>query len=169
MSISSNSHKIYLFDSPFDEKSVLSICQQIDEANKNPEIKEIVLVINSGGGGDSCIALHDYIKISAKPIDTLVCGFCASAAVTVLQAGRKRYATKNSKILIHQGNGNIPKSSINNLQLELELFFKGYDLMSKISSDRIGISIDKWKEMTSFENLMTAKEALDLNFIDEII
>jgi ATP-dependent protease ClpP protease subunit len=163
-------HKIYLFDSPFDSESVLKICNQIDEANDNPHVTEIMLVINSGGGNYDCMALYDYIQASPKPIDTLACGHCGSAAVTVLQAGRKRFATKNSTILVHQGRGG--SSSEDGEQLSKSQSKKWetrYLIMRKITADRIGMSLEEYLEYISVEKVLTTDEAFEKKFIDEIV
>jgi len=172
MSLPKNYHKIYLFKEPFDKNDILSLCKELDEANTNPNVKEILLIINSAGGSGGrggTVALHDYIKLSTKPVDTLACGFCGSGAITILQAGRKRYSTSNTVFLIHQGSGGpeIKKlihldELVNNLKKELEP-------MRKIDADRIGIPLDEYMSATSFENIMTVDEALKFNLIDEIV
>jgi ATP-dependent protease ClpP protease subunit len=163
-----NHHKIYLFDSPMDSQTYIRICKEIDEAGDNKSIKEILIVINSGGGSNP-IALFDYIQISPTPVDTLVCGDCSSAAVTVLQSGRRRYATKNSTILIHSGTTGVPKGPTDQLDTMYRNTLKQYDLMRSAEASRVGLSLKDYKELLTHDNLMTAQEALEKNFIDQIV
>ena len=71
-----------------------------DDANK-----PITVYINSpGGSADSGFAIYDTLRFVKPPIRTIVAGLCASAAVVIYLAAPKerRFATPNSRFLLHQ-------------------------------------------------------------------
>lgn len=62
----------------------------------------ITLIINSQGGSiNHALWLTDTIRLTATPVIGFVIGECNSAAILVLQACRKRYATKHSQLMLH--------------------------------------------------------------------
>lgn len=67
--------------------------------------KPIYLHITSWGGDlIAGFLAHDYIKNSKIPIYTIADGYAVSSGSTMFMAGRRRFMTKNSYILIHQLN-----------------------------------------------------------------
>jgi ATP-dependent protease ClpP protease subunit len=81
---------------------------EFEEVKKNPLIKnvqpnEINLHICSGGGSlFAGFMAVDAILGSVIPINTIVHGYCASAASLMSVVGKKKYMTARSYILIHQ-------------------------------------------------------------------
>jgi ATP-dependent Clp protease protease subunit len=65
----------------------------------------IKLVITSGGGElDSTFLFYDTMKMIKSPVD-VVGRYCASAAVLLLAAGRKRYLFPHAKVMLHLPTG----------------------------------------------------------------
>ena len=67
----------------------------------------IKLVITSGGGElDSTFLFYDTMRMIQSPID-VVGRYCASAAVLLLAAGRKRYLFPHAKVMLHLPTGQM--------------------------------------------------------------
>lgn len=74
--------------------------------------KSIWLYLDSGGGDViSGLNVIDVIKSSETPVNTVCFSQCASMAFHIFIAGHKRYAFKNSILLIHDGEVSISNSS----------------------------------------------------------
>lgn len=85
-----------------DKELAEKVFTQICEANRDPEIKSIMLVLSTFGGGSySSLAIFDACRLSVKPVNTLVIGPCHSAGAFLLKVGQKRYLSQNSTIIIH--------------------------------------------------------------------
>jgi ATP-dependent Clp protease protease subunit len=69
----------------------------------NESNEPIWLYINSPGGSVySGLAIYDTIKMIDAPVYTCVMGLAASMAFILAISGDKRYALKNSKLMLHQ-------------------------------------------------------------------
>jgi ATP-dependent protease ClpP protease subunit len=159
---------IYLFDTPFNSTHITAIAQQFDRAVMDDQVEQIQLIISSGGGDRSCVALFELIRLCSKRVDTLAVGYCASAAVTLLQAGKIRRATKNSFLLIHGGEFGLSGKVID-MEEKIKNWYKRDTTMRKLNADRMGLKLKDYLALEASENLLTAQEALKLNLIDEII
>lgn len=160
--------RVFLF-SVINFEKVEQTISQINDFQNDPECDRILLIISSGGGDESCIALYDYIKLVKKPLDTLALGMCKSAAITVLQAGLKRYATPNTHFLIHLGTLGgqkiLAKEIISNRDK-----YKEYLNMRQIEADRIGLGLAKFLELIELDQHLNILGALEFgvnNLIDQ--
>jgi ATP-dependent Clp protease protease subunit len=73
--------------------------EDLEIENRNP-IK--IQIETNGGCATTCLNLIEVIKNSKTPIHTIVMGKAYSAGAFLLSCGHKRFAFKNSAILIHQ-------------------------------------------------------------------
>ena len=108
-----NNH-IY-FKTDVDENSINKLCTLIRKYISSTEsitshlyvesvvLKPLYIHITSYGGSlyQSLIA-YDYIKNSPIAIHTIIEGYAASGGTIISVAGKKRYITQNSVMLIHQ-------------------------------------------------------------------
>ena len=101
--------KLFLNDG-IDQSSVLSIVRNIMQFNaddKEIPVEErtpiILYLVSEGGEVDSGFELIDVIQSSKTPVYTVNLGYWYSMGFLIGIAGHKRFATKNSKILIHDG------------------------------------------------------------------
>jgi ATP-dependent Clp protease protease subunit len=75
--------------------------------SENPK-KEIAMYINSPGGHvHSGLAIYDTMQYIRSPVSTACIGMAASMGALLLAAGEKgmRFATPNSRIMVHQPSG----------------------------------------------------------------
>jgi ATP-dependent Clp protease protease subunit len=130
----------------------------------------INMVINSDGG---CVyemlAIVDYMKSLPVPVNTICRGKAFSAAAVILASGTgTRYASKHSTIMFHQSSAWLQgkqadvRASIHHVS--------EIDIMSNILlSDKSTLSPEEWEQIQKTDYWLTAKGALDIKVIDQII
>lgn len=160
----------YLFDE-VNFESVKKAIMDIDTANSDPKIESILLTIRSGGGSlMASFSLFEHIQNSIKPVNILVNSWCGSAALMILQSGKKRFATKMSRFLAH--------SSSHSIKREMPIEELGEYLKMNEVSHRIFINLTISKTKISYADFLQkftptrtfdAKEALKLGFLGQIL
>ena len=132
------------------------------------EPKPLYLHINSDGGEISeGMAAVDCIRNSKIPIYTIIEGRAASAATFMSIAGKKRYITENSVLLIHQlSSGMWGKMSELEDELENNKFFmeKIYSIYSKYTT----IPKKELKNIMKRDIWWDSEKALKYGFVDAI-
>lgn len=141
--------------------------------------KPVTLVINSGGGEVwAGMGIIDNIKSHPFPVTTKVNGVAASMACVIMQAGARRIATKNAILMHHVGSMGAPEDHYKNVKKLMAFNDKYNERVNQIMLDRINEKRVKagekprdmawWKEYDTFDRWMTAEEALEMGFIDEV-
>ena len=109
-------NKIYFYSEVNEESSIMLESKLINLNNDILKIKKkynydngpIKLHIQSMGGSlFHTLYLIDLIKNLNTPVHTYVDGFAASAATLLVVAGKRKFMTKNSLMLIHQLSGGL--------------------------------------------------------------
>jgi len=75
----------------------------LDSINHDP-IK--IIITSPGGDLDSTFLFYDTIRLLRSPVITLG-RYCASAAVLLLAAGKKRYLMPHAKVMLHLPSGQM--------------------------------------------------------------
>jgi ATP-dependent Clp protease protease subunit len=132
------------------------------------ELKELNIYINSAGGdvfaGQS---IYNIIKRQKCIKNVYIDGLAASIASVIAMSGDFVYMPDNAMMMIHQpwagmyGNSSEFRKMADNLD-------KISDTIIAVYVEKTGLPEDKVKELMDAETWMTAKDALDLGFIDEI-
>ncbi len=129
----------------------------------------IRLVITSPGGDlDSTFLFYDTIRLIKSPVLTLG-RYCASAAVLLLAAGKKRYLMPHAKVMLHLPSGqiagdardwDIQHKEMNKYKERMVDILK--DCGAKKSRDEILADVDRdfWLE---------PEEAIEYGLADEIM
>lgn len=120
-----------------------------------------------GGDVASAMAAVDCIRNSYIPIYTIIEGSAASAATFMAVAGKKRFITENSVLLIHQLSAGMwgKMSELEDEQKNNKFFMeKIYSIYEKYTTLRK----NKLKEILKHDLWWGAKEALDHGFVDAI-
>lgn len=139
--------------------------------------KEPITIYLSSPGGDcdagfAILDVMDELKRKGIVINTIACGSCSSMASVILANGTigHRYAFPSSRIMIHQAGivaegfaGKLKDVSI--LQKELQNWT---DSMNKVFKKQTGKTSDELRELTAFDNFMSASEAKKLGLIDKV-
>jgi ATP-dependent Clp protease protease subunit len=150
----------------------LNLKYRLDEA----EGQDIELVINSGGGSvTEGMAMADLISSYPNETTTTGIGLVASIATVVLLAGKKVQMTENSFMMIHRpwsysvGNSDELEATAELLdKMEEKLLDIYVNAVNKRKGEEMNLR-KKIKKMMAAETWMTAEEAKDFGFIDEIV
>lgn len=109
--------RIIVFSDDVDKNILKTVSLQIIRFNVEdkdiPEEKRrpIWIIIRSPGGNvTDGFNLTDIIKASKTPVYTVATSLCASMGFHIYVAGHKRYAFKNSILLLHEGELGVANS-----------------------------------------------------------
>lgn len=133
------------------------------------ERKPINLIINSEGGDMmQALTIIDIITASKTPVHTYVIGMAYSAAFLIALCGAKRFGTKNSTYLFHEGMAGFMGDA--HKLLQGVQFYKNTLLKKtkKIVLDNSKIDNDMYEEHVKDDWFFDANEAIKLGVIDEI-
>ncbi len=135
--------------------------------------KPILIVINSPGGSvDSGFAVWDQVKMITSPVYTLVSGLAASmgSVLSLVAAPGKRFATPNSRIMIHQPSlGGVVKGQATDLDIQAKEILKTWELLVNLYVDRTGQKREIIEKKLDRDSWMSAEEAKAFGLIDKIV
>ncbi|WP_255374286.1 ATP-dependent Clp protease proteolytic subunit [Tissierella sp. P1] len=135
--------------------------------------KDIHFYINSPGGsvtdGFAIMDTMNYIKCD---VSTISIGQSGSAASLLLASGKKgkRFALKNSEVLIHQPSisGGL-QGQATDIKIHSDWLEKTKETLNEIYSRLTGQPIQKIKEDMERDCYMTAEQAKEYGLIDKIL
>ncbi|MBQ2347667.1 MAG: ATP-dependent Clp protease proteolytic subunit [Clostridia bacterium] len=166
--------KLFLSDG-IDQSSVLSIVRNIMQFNADDkeipaeERTPIILyLVSEGGEVDSGFELIDVIQSSKTPVYTVNLGYWYSMGFLIGIAGHKRFATKNSKILIHDGSTCVYNSGAK-AQDQMRFQAKADERIKNYVLSRSKITSDDYDQQFRSEWYLFANEAKEKGFVDYII
>ena len=137
---------------------------------EDPE-KDIYLYINSPGGSVTAgMAIYDTMNYIKPDINTICVGMAASMGAVLLSAGTKgkRFALKNSEIMIHQPLGGA-QGQATDIAIHAEHILKIKEKLTKILAENSNQPYDVVKADTERDTFMSADEALEYGLIDKVI
>ncbi len=132
----------------------------------------ITFIINSPGGSvDAGYAVWDQVKMITSPVRTLVCGMAASmGSILALCAPKgQRYATPNSRIMIHQPSMYGIEGPAADIAIQAEEIVKTKRKIIQLYMDATGQDHDTIQRALERDKWMSPEEALDFGLIDKIV
>jgi len=153
-----------------DEVANIVVAQLLYLYSDDPE-KEIMIYINSPGGTVSAgLAIYDTMQYVGCPISTICLGQAASMAAVLLSAGTKgkRHALPNSRVLIHQPLGGV-QGQASDIEIHAKEILRLRETLNDILVSTTGQSVDRIRNDTDRDFIMTAENALEYGIIDEIM
>lgn len=133
--------------------------------------KVISLYINSPGGVvSSGLAIYDTIKFLNCEVATIGMGLCASMAALLLSSGAKgkRYALRNTKIMIHQPLGGA-QGQATEIKIVAEEIIKTRQRINEILAENTNQPLSKIEFDTERDFYLSTQEAIEYGLIDEEI
>ena len=134
--------------------------------------KDICLYINSPGGTiDAGLAILDTMNYIKCDVSTICVGLCASMAAVLLSSGAKgkRFALKNSKIMIHQPLISNASGQASDIKIVADQILKSRDTINTILAETTGQSKERIEKDTNRDYYLTSFEAKDYNLIDRVL
>ena len=133
--------------------------------------KDIMIYINSPGGLVTAgLAMYDTMQFVKCDIATLVIGQACSAGSLLAMAGTKgkRYALRNSRIMIHQPSGGY-SGQATDILIHAEEITKIKARLNQMYSEHTGKPIEVINDAMERDKFMSPEEALDFGLVDKII
>jgi len=179
---SSNGERAYDLYSRILEDRIIMLSGEIDDELSNIVVAELLyldsinhddisIYINSNGGSiTSGMAIYDTMNFIKSDVSTICIGMAASMAAFLLSSGTKgkRYALKNSEIMIHQPLGGA-KGQATEIKIAAERILRIKKKMNEILAENTGKSIKKIEKDTERDYFMTSDEAKTYGIIDKIL
>ena len=134
--------------------------------------KDISLYLNTPGGViDAGLAILDTMNYIKCDVSTICVGLCASMGAVLLSNGAKgkRYALKNSKIMIHQPLLTNVGGQASDIKIVADQILKSKDTINEILAENTGHSRQKIEEDTNRDYYLTSFEAKEYNLIDKVL
>ena len=132
--------------------------------------KDIYFYINSPGGSVTAgLAIYDTMQYIPNDVVTVGIGMCASMGQFLLTAGAqgKRYATPNTRVLLHQPLGSYNGTSAD-IQTQAQLIISMKHQLAAITAKNTGKTVEQVNADGDRDRWFTAQEALEYGFIDHI-
>lgn len=145
------------------------VAQLIFLEGKDPT-KDISLYINSPGGSVTAgMAIYDTMNYIKCDVSTICVGMAASMGAFLLSSGTKgkRFALKNSEIMIHQPLGGA-QGQASDIQIQAEHILRIKKRMNAILAENTGKPVEIIEKDTDRDNYLTADEALEYGLIDKV-
>ena len=145
------------------------VAQLIFLEGKDPT-KDISLYINSPGGSVTAgMAIYDTMNYIKCDVSTICVGMAASMGAFLLSSGAKgkRFALKNSEIMIHQPLGGA-QGQASDIQIQAEHILRIKKRMNQILAENTGKPVETVEKDTDRDNYLTADEACEYGLIDKV-
>ena len=163
--------RIIILSGEIDDLMASSITAQLLFLAAEDSEKDISLYINSPGGAvDAGLAILDTIEYIKCDVSTICVGISASMSAILLSSGKKgkRYALKNSRIMIHQPLGGA-QGQASDIKIQAEEILKIKDKLNHILCEKTGKDLSKIENDTNRDFYLSATEALEYGLIDKIL
>jgi|TARA_B110000459_G_scaffold152596_1_gene166574 ATP-dependent Clp protease protease subunit len=152
------------------DENANEICAKILLLAAEDSEKDIFLYINSPGGSITAgMAIYDTMQYVPNDIVTVGIGMAASMGQFLLSSGAKgkRYATPNTRVLLHQPAGGFGGTA-SDIQTQAELIMSMKRQLAAITAQQTGKTVEQVMLDGDRDRWFTAAEALEYGFIDQI-
>ena len=148
----------------------LIIAQLLFLEKEDPD-KDIEFYIHSPGGSVSAgLAIYDTMNMIKPDVATMCVGQAASMGAVLLAGGTKgkRFALKNSRVMIHQVSGGA-QGSVADMKIAIAEADKYMDTLMQILADASGRSKEQVHKDCDRDYFMSAAEAHEYGLIDKVL
>lgn len=155
-------------DIEFAEFGLINAKGLINKIKALGNIQNITLRINSVGGDVfEAQAMYSYLKSHPANITVRIDGLAASAASVVAMAGNKIIMPSNALMMIHNPAGGV-YGEAEEMRDTAEILDKIRDTIANVYIARTGLDREKVISMMNDETWLSANEAHELKFCDEV-
>ena len=161
---------IFLTGPVFDQVSALICAQLLFLESDNPS-KDIAFYINSPGGVVSAgLAIYDTMQYIRSPVSTLCIGQAASMGSLLLCSGAtgKRFATPNSRIMVHQPSGGAQGQAAD-IEIQAREILTLRKRLNEIYVRHTGQTLEAIEGKLERDSYMSAEEARDFGLVDQVV
>jgi len=162
--------RIIWLEGPVMDENSNRIAKQLQVLAAEDPDKDITLYINSPGGSISAgMVVYDTMQLIPNEVATVAMGLAASMGQFLLVAGAsgKRFATPNTRIMMHQPSGGLGGTASDiKIQAEQMLFIK--KRMALLIAEHSGQTIDQIERDSDRDRWFDAEEAKEYGLIDHV-
>ena len=161
---------IFLTGPVFDQVAAVMCAQLLFLESDNPS-KDISVYINSPGGVVSAgLAIYDTMQYIRSPVSTLCIGQAASMGSLLLCAGAKgkRYATPNSRVMVHQPSGGAQGQAAD-IEIQAREILTLRKRLNEIYVRHTGQTLESIESKLERDSYMSAEEARDFGLVDQVV
>lgn len=163
---------IIFIGAPIDDSLAnVVIAQMLFLEAEDPD-RDILLYINSPGGSISAgFAIYDTMQFIRPDVQTYCIGQAASMAAVVLSAGAKgkRFSLPNSRIIIHQPLMSGLAGQATDIDIHAKEILRMRSRINEILSTHTGQSLERIREDTDRDYIMSADQSSEYGIIDSVI
>ncbi len=163
--------RIVFLGTPIDDAVGNLIMAQLLHLESEDPDKDVHLYINSPGGDvSSTFAIYDTMQYIKPDVSTICMGQAASGAAVLLAAGSrgKRYALPHSRVLIHQPHGQAGGQAVD-IEIQAREILRYRQLVDQVLAEHTGQPLEKVKQDTDRDFIMTSEQAKEYGLIDDVI
>ena len=163
--------RIIFLTGAIDERVASIVSAQLLFLESQSPDKDIMIYINSPGGLVTAgLAMYDTMQFVKCDIATLVIGQACSAGSLLSMSGTKgkRYALRNSRIMIHQPSGGY-SGQATDILIHAEEITKIKARLNEMYAEHTGKPIEEINDAMERDKFMSPQEALDFGLVDKII
>lgn len=161
---------IFLTGAVYDQVASVICAQLLFLESDNPS-KDINVYINSPGGVVSAgLAIYDTMQYIRSPVSTLCIGQAASMGSLLLCAGAKgkRFATPNSRIMVHQPSGGAQGQAAD-IEIQAREILTLRKRLNEIYVRHTGQTLESIEGKLERDSYMSAEEAREFGLIDLVV
>lgn len=163
--------RIVFLGGPIDDNVANAVIAQLLFLEAEDPDKDIHLYINSPGGVVTAgMAIYDTMQYIKPDVSTICVGSAASMGAVLLTAGAKgkRYALPHARVMIHQPLGGV-QGQASEIEIHAREILRMREELNGILASHSGQSIDVVAKDTDRDNFMSAQDAANYGFIDEVL
>jgi len=163
--------RIIFLTGAIDERVASIVSAQLLFLESQAPDKDIMIYINSPGGLVTAgLAMYDTMQFVKCDIATLVIGQACSAGSLLSMSGTKgkRYALRNSRIMIHQPSGGY-SGQATDILIHAEEITKIKKRLNQMYAEHTGQSIELIDNAMERDKFMSPEEAKAFGLVDKII
>jgi len=163
--------RIIFLTGPVYDQVASVICAQLLFLESDNPSKDIAFYINSPGGVVSAgLAIYDTMQYVRSPISTLCIGQAASMGSLLLCAGAKgkRFATPNSRVMVHQPSGGA-QGQASDIEIQAREILTLRKRLNEIYVHHTGQELSAIEEKLERDTYMSAQEAMAFGLVDQVV
>jgi ATP-dependent Clp protease, proteolytic subunit ClpP len=143
--------------------------KEVTEYLADLDVENIDVYINSNGGVvDTAIAINNALRRHKAKVTVNIDGIAASAATLITCAGDTVRMPKNALFMIHNPS-TIAMGDSEEMRKQADVLEKYKNSITETYLQKVNIDKEKLSELMDNESWLSAEEALEYGFIDEII
>jgi ATP-dependent Clp protease, protease subunit len=163
--------RIVFIGAEIDDDLANRVCSQLLLLAAEDGDRDIKVFINSPGGSmDAMFAMYDVMKYLPNDVSTVALGMAASAGQFLLTAGArgKRYALRNTRIMMHQPSGGI-RGTASDIRIQAEQSVHMKHRFLQLIAEHTGRPYEQIEHDADRDRYFTAEEAREYGLIDHVV